>query len=252
MPAMDYAKVAGWYDLYAATDLDVPFFLQECRGSHQVLELMAGTGRLSIPLLRAGVPLDCLDSSPDMLLVLRKKVRAEHLQARVIEMDVCHLDLPTRYDLILIPFNSFAEISAPADQNAVLQGVYRHLSPPGRLVCTLHNPAVRLKNIDGQLHPRGSYPLPDGSGRLVLSSIERYDPATHLVSGAQIYEIFDPQGAPLSHYTVPLKFYLHGQHSFESLAQAAGFSILALYGNYDRGAFDPDTSPFMIWSLARA
>ncbi len=164
MPAMDYAKVAGWYDLYAATDLDVPFFLQECRGSHQVLELMAGTGRLSIPLLRAGVPLDCLDSSPDMLLVLRKKLRAEHLQARVIEMDVSHLDLPTHYDLILIPFNSFAEISAPPTRTQSCRAYTGTSAPPGAWCAPCTTRPCALKTSTASSIRAAVTPCPTAAG----------------------------------------------------------------------------------------
>ncbi len=31
MPAMDYSKVAELYDVYAQTDIDVAFFLQEAQ-----------------------------------------------------------------------------------------------------------------------------------------------------------------------------------------------------------------------------
>jgi predicted RNA methylase len=53
---MDYAQVAELYDVYAQTEIDVPFFREAASGCRAVLELTCGTGRLSIPLLRAGVP----------------------------------------------------------------------------------------------------------------------------------------------------------------------------------------------------
>jgi SAM-dependent methyltransferase len=94
MPAMDYSKVAELYDLYARTDADVGFFLQETRGCRSVLELTCGTGRLSLPLIQAGVPLTCLDNSPEMLAVLRRKLLAKGLSAPVHEMDATCFSLP--------------------------------------------------------------------------------------------------------------------------------------------------------------
>jgi ubiquinone/menaquinone biosynthesis C-methylase UbiE len=85
---MDYSQVADLYDAYARTDFDVPFFCEEAEGCTNVLELMSGTGRLSIPLLEAGVPLSCLDSSAEMLAVLRRKLAARQLSAPVFEMVV--------------------------------------------------------------------------------------------------------------------------------------------------------------------
>jgi hypothetical protein len=55
MCALDYAQIAHLYDAYVKTKFDVPFFLQETARCTHVLELMCGTGRVPIPLLKAGV-----------------------------------------------------------------------------------------------------------------------------------------------------------------------------------------------------
>ncbi|MDJ0554187.1 MAG: class I SAM-dependent methyltransferase [Microcoleaceae cyanobacterium MO_207.B10] len=53
----------------------IPFFLNEAKNCKNVLELISGTGRLSIPLLEAGIPLTCVDNSPQMLEILRQKIQ---------------------------------------------------------------------------------------------------------------------------------------------------------------------------------
>jgi SAM-dependent methyltransferase len=252
MPAMDYSRVAGLYDFYANTDIDVPFFLQEVQGSQSVLELMCGTGRLSIPLIEAGVRLSCLDSSPEMLERLREKLKARGITVPIYEMDACHFSLARRYDLIIIPFNSFAEIGDPLDQESCLSAIHAHLREGGRFICTLHNPAIRLAGVDGQVRQRGIFPLPDSGGHLVLSTVENYDPATRLVKGAQFYELYKADGILQSKRFVQLAFYLHGKDDFERLVRLRGFEIEALYGDYMRAEFDPQRSPFMIWSLSKA
>ncbi len=251
MPAMDYSKVASLYDLYANTDIDVPFFVQEGRGRQSVLELMCGTGRLSIPLIEAGVRLSCLDGSAEMLNLLKEKFRARGIWMPIYEMDACHFSLPARYDLIIIPFNSFAEIYDPVEQERSLKAIRAHLVDGGRLICTLHNPAVRLESVDGQIHQRGIFPLPDPGGHLILSTVENYDPATRLVKGAQFYELYDADGVLQSKRFVQLVFYLHGKDDFEALVRSQGFEVEALYGDYKRAEFDAQRSPFMIWSLAK-
>jgi 2-polyprenyl-3-methyl-5-hydroxy-6-metoxy-1,4-benzoquinol methylase len=58
------AWIADLYDVYVTTTVDVPFFLEELKTtSGPVLELMAGTGRLSLPLAEAGARLTCVDIS---------------------------------------------------------------------------------------------------------------------------------------------------------------------------------------------
>ena len=70
---IDYDRVADVYDLYVTSDLDVGFYVEEAgkvRG--KVLELMCGPGRISVPLLEAGVDLTSVDPSEGMLARLRK------------------------------------------------------------------------------------------------------------------------------------------------------------------------------------
>ena len=248
MPAMDYRKVASVYDTYVRTEFDVPFFIEEARAGESVLELTSGTGRLSIPLIEAGVRLTCLDSSKEMLSVLRQKLAAKGLEAPVYQMDMCTFDLSERFDLIIIPFNSFSEIAEPESQLMALQAIRLHLLDGGRFICTLHNPPVRLKLVDGQSHERGKFPLPDGRW-LTLASVERYDLARQLIEGEQCYEINSEDGKARESWNMDIRFCLHSKESFEKLAVEAGFRILRLYGDYQRAAFDPEKSPFMIWEM---
>jgi SAM-dependent methyltransferase len=251
MAAIDYSQVAELYDAYVQTEIDVPFFLNEAQGCQSVLELTSGTGRLSIPLIQAGVPLSCLDNSPEMLTILRRKMQAKGRSAPVYEMDLCDFLLPDPYDLIIIPFNSFAEITQPDSQRRALTTIRSHLTEGGRLICTLHNPAARLKLIDGQIHWRGKYPLPENAGTLMLSTVENFDANSHLVKGAQFYEIYTPDGAMQMKRFVTIEFYLHSRESFEALALAQGYTISAFYGDYQGSVFDPEKSPFMIWVLSK-
>ena len=252
MPAMDYAQVAELYDVYVRTEIDVPFFSAEAQGCRSVLELTSGTGRLSVPLLEAGVPLTCLDSSAEMLAVLRRKLRERGIDAPVYEMDATDFSLDERFDLIVIPFNSFAEFVEPAVQRNALETIGSHLAEGGRFICTLHNPAIRRKAIDGQIHERGRFSLPDGQGTLVLSSRESHDNETCIVTGTQCYDIYDAAGALQSKLEVPIRFHLHSRETFEVLAQTQGYRVAALYGDYERSPFDRTRSPFMIWILTKS
>lgn len=251
MSAMDYAKVADLYDIYAQTDLDVPFFLQESQGCRNVLELTSGTGRLSLPLIEAGVRLSCLDNSPEMLAILRRKLQSKGLTVPIYEMDVSDFTLPEQFDLIIIPFNSFSEIVEPVAQRATLTRIHLHLGDTGRLICTLHNPAIRLKITDGQIYSRGNFAVPGQAGTLVLSSVESYDASTHLVRGAQFYELSSPDGIMQSKRCVGIQFFVHFREAFEALVRSQGYKVMALYGDYDRAKFRPEASPFMIWILGK-
>jgi SAM-dependent methyltransferase len=249
----EYASVAGLYDTYVQTTLDIPFFVAEAQKTGgEVLELMCGTGRVSLPLAGAGARLTCVDLSAEMLAVLSDKLKQHGLQANIVQADVCKLDVGRSFDLILIPFNSFGEIVTPQSQRQALQRIWQHLAPGGRFICTLHNPAVRARSVDGKLHLWGQHPLPGGRGKLLFWGLQEFDrPDKLVVKVLQFYEEYDSGGTLRAKRLLELHFSLIDREAFESQAAEAGFKVAALYGNYDRSAFDPDHSPFLIWELRK-
>ena len=91
------AWIAGLYDIYVTTTIDVPFFQEELKKTPgPVLELMVGTGRLSLPLAEAGARLTCVDVSGPMLARLRTKLVDRGLEADLVEADICQMTLPER------------------------------------------------------------------------------------------------------------------------------------------------------------
>ncbi len=251
--SIDWARIADLYDTYVRADFDIPFFLSETRKtSGEVLELMSGTGRVSVPLIQAGTHLTCVDASAEMLARLRDKLEKHKLVASVYQMDVRELNLQKQFDLIFIPFHSFAELPSPSDQRKTLAGTHKHLADAGRFICTLHNPAVRLKRVDGQLRLWGSHPLGNGRGRLLFWGLENYDADTRMVNGVELFEEYDANGIMRAKRMVELHFRIVEKREFENLAASAGFKVAALYGDYAYAEFQDETSPFMIWVLQKA
>ena len=248
MSDTDYDRIAEIYDLYVTADYDIPFFLSEAaETAGPVLELAAGTGRLSLPLIEAGLALTCVDRSRGMLDVLEKKLAERGLRAELRCADVCALALPPRFALAIFPFQAFMEIVGEARQRAALAAVSDCLAPGARFICTLHNPAVRRAQADGAWRVVGRFPAPDGS--LVVSGIEHG--GWPVVQRLQCFEFLGPDGKPRHKQTLPMEFELIEEDAFAAMARDAGFRIVALYGDYDRSAFDPARSPVMIWVLRK-
>ncbi len=246
----NYDAVADLYDIYVPATFDIDFFLQETKKTAgDVLELMSGTGRVSIPLLQADVRLTCVDFSAASNAMLRDKLRRLGFQADVYQMDVCELALPKQFDMVIIPFHSFAHITAPDDQRRALWKIQQHLRPGGTFICTLGNPAVRQKDVDGQLRLARKYPLPDGRGTLLLWIVENNNEnEPQVVEALQFYEEYSNEGVLTSKRLLELHFRLTGREEFEALARAAGFEVKAFYGDYSCSEFTGN-SPFMIWIL---
>ena len=249
---IDYDRVADVYDLYVASELDVGFYVEEASEvGGKVLELMCGTGRVSVPLLEAGVDLTCVDASEGMLARLEERLRAKKFDARLLRADVRHLDLGQEdFDLALIPFHSFSELVSPHDQELTLRAVHGCLKEGGRLICPLHNPAIRAKSADGALRLNGSFPTADG-GLLVVSGFETLDEGSGVVDRVQLYEFFDASNKLRAKRVLPMRFALIDGSGFCELARAAGFLPVALYGDYERGEYREDSSHFMIWIMEK-
>ena len=244
----DYNRIAHLYDHYVQVDRDLSFFAEVARDARAVLELMAGTGRVSVPLAKATNDLTCVDSSAGMLRGLaRKEMRS---RPKVVCADVRYLPLPRRFDLVVIPFNSLAELVNEDDRRRVIGEVYRVLTPGGRFVCTLHNPTVRAQSLDSETRVLGTFPLPGGE-RLRVTATGSVDITTWIACSSQTYVRTGADDRVVEELTQDVRFALIGRKDFETMAVAEGFEIVSMYGDYDRSPFDRDRSPFMVWELRR-
>lgn len=248
--ANDYDGVADLYDAYVRADFDLRFFrdlARECDGP--VLELMAGTGRVTRTLYAERSDLTCVDISLDMLRVLRNKAADLTPAPSVICADLRALPLRAEhFGLAVIPFNSFAELTRPEDQRAALFAIARALRPGGTFVCTLHNPEVRARTLDGQERRHGPFEL-EGGRRLEMAVRGRVE-ATGLAASDQTYRTFDSTGALVDERRQTVRFALLTRTGFTERVEAAGLEVVRLAGDYDGAPFSDD-SPYMIWWLEK-
>jgi SAM-dependent methyltransferase len=250
---IDFGTVADLYDVYVQWDSDVSFFRERCANvTGKVLELMCGTGRLSIPLLQSGIQLSCVDYSAEMLRVFERRLQEHHLNADVYEADVRNLNLGRSHELILLPFHSFSEIVHPNDRNRALASIRRHLAPDGRFVITFHNPAVQVPRLDGCRRQICDRPIPGHDTTLRVWSTVSARTDQGIAEGIQEYEIVGADGRPLERRELQVRFAITDRSTFEKEAADAGFRVLRLWGDYASNAFEPEKSPHMIWELGIA
>ena len=154
------ALIARYYDLDLLEDPgDVAMYLAlaaEGRGS--ILELCAGSGRVAVPLAAAGHDVTAVDRDPDMLdraRTLWKRHPAHKAgggSLTFVENDVTLLDLPERFDLVILALNSLLLLGGPDAQLAALRAMSRHLAPNGRAVVDVWLPSAGdLELYDGRL-----------------------------------------------------------------------------------------------------
>ena len=131
---------AALYDYeYRRRRADVGFYRELARKrlgeSGRILELGAGSGRVTIPLARAGHEVVAVDASPAMLAKLRARVAAlPSAVARritVVQGDLRQFDLGRKFPLAIAVFNVLEHLYTRVELDACLRCVRAHLAPAG-------------------------------------------------------------------------------------------------------------------------
>lgn len=249
MPAFDYSLIADLYDSFCRFEDDIDFFRGSLRNAPgPVLELMSGTGRVSIPLLEEGVDLVCTDLSLPMLEVLRTKLSERSLRAGVVCCDVRRLPFRDRFRVGIWPFHGLSELATRGDRQLALRELRGALNEGAELILTLHNPRIRQRTIDGEWHEHGRFDKRTGEGSIALASRLESDPEDGLIVGVQRVEEISREGNVVGRRELPLRFALPSRSEVERDLGAAGFEVEELCGAYDGTAFDAETSPYLIWT----
>lgn len=183
--------VAEWYDDFLAGEgedirLYMSLLLEE---GGPVLELACGTGRLTLPLLRAGLEVDGVDISEEMLALCRAKLDAAGLRARLIRQPIEQLDLGRAYRCVFVSGGSFQLITDPEHIRSAVAGMHRHLLPGGRLILDVVIGPAPFGGSDPDTWHIGRV-AHRGDERLVYSSRTEYDPFTQVSRLLTRYELY--------------------------------------------------------------
>ncbi|MEO8449482.1 MAG: class I SAM-dependent methyltransferase [Gemmatimonadota bacterium] len=241
----EYAAIADLYDHvveYRDRD-DVAFFVDLAKELEApVLEIGCGTGRVLIPIARAGLEVVGLDLSPTMLGVCRERLRNEppEVQSRVklVQADMREFDLDGTFNLVTIPFRPFQHLVTVEDQVSCLDSVHRHLVHRGVLVLDLFNPSldflVRPTGEEAPAEPEFS--MPDGRRVIRRHRIVSHDRLRQTNQVELIYYVTHADGRKerLVH-AFPMRYLF--RYEAEHLLARAGFEIVQLYGGYDKSGY---------------
>lgn len=133
-----HGLVARWWAEFNQGGDDVDYFRSMVqRSGEPVLDAGCGTGRLLVPLIRAGVDVDGADASADMLDWCRRAVNGHEVD--LVQQAMHELDLPRRYRTIIV-CGAFGLGGSRAQDLEGLRRLRSHLEPEGVLVMDHHLP----------------------------------------------------------------------------------------------------------------
>jgi SAM-dependent methyltransferase len=250
-------RIAAAYDAEhagsAITTDDIPFYLelakQVATRGQAVLELGCGTGRVTVPIARAGVEVVGLDRSPAMLALAREKA-AGLTNLRWVEADMADFVLTQRFGLAIIPFRSFCLLLETERQKACLRCIHAHLAPDGRLALNFFNPNIAL--IASWLtQRRGLWERIPADGRVERWTTRTYHTARQQIEETRRLDLLGDDGAVIGRATHGARLRYIFRYEMEHLLALCGFEVEALYGWFDGREFSDD-SPEMVWLARRA
>ncbi len=128
---------ALWHDLECGDYReDLPLWRSlAARSGGPVLDVGAGTGRVTLDLASGGVEVVALDIEAALLAALAHRARG--LPVETIVADACRFELARRFPLIVVPMQTLQLLGGAHRRAAFLRRALAHLEPRGLLAATL-------------------------------------------------------------------------------------------------------------------
>lgn len=226
------------YELeHHAVDEDVAHYQDLARACRNpVLELGAGTGRLTLPMARVGATVHALDRAAPMLAVLRARAAVEpHLR---IEARLGDLHQPLgkqAYDLIVFALNGLQHLGTADEVAQLFRNARRAVTPGGAFALDAYLPHPSLFNAFE--HPPGP--------------VLHLDPRTGRAWRSEQRSQLDPDGRRLVTDTTWINRdgttahtrmvqHLHPLPVLLHAATAAGWTVERSDGDFEGGPLDDD------------
>ncbi len=229
-----YDSIAGIYDPWSASVIeDIAFYVDEAKLSGgPIVELAVGSGRIAVPIARAGITVIGVDLSPGMLSVA-SALGEQHGVSDLLDLRVGDLREPPideTVPLVICPFRSLLHMPDETEKLRALRAAHDLLQPGGHLIFDVFAPSSEdIAETNGlwlereqDIFERADW---DEASRTLRLSVRSGDSAASMD--------------------------LHWLSAIEwrRLIDEAGFDVAGLYGWFDRRPFKGDED--MIWTCHR-
>lgn len=203
-----------------------------------LLELGSGTGRLVIPLARAGIEdVWGLDRYDDMLAACRAKLprEAPEVVARVtlVEGDARDFSLGRTFPLITAPCNFLDNLLGADDLARSFRCVARHLAEDGVFVIDSSAPDLPTMVSSHGIEQVGEFTHPETGHRLVSRFTPRFDFVRQIETDEiEIEELDGETVVRRARTTMTVTW--HHPRELKGALVAAGLEVTGVYGSVDR------------------
>ena len=232
-----------WAEFETDAGQEATYFKRLIETSGQpALDLGCGTGRLLLPYLLAGLDVDGVDYSGDMLEHCRQRAEREGLSPDLYQQAMHDLDLPRRYKTIY----ACGVIGLGGERRLTMQAIrrcYEHLRAGGTFAFDL---TARWNDEPAYLSrlPENRHSLPDewplSTERKLLGDGTELEIAARTVSVDPLEETQTRQlrarlwrnGELLEEQVHTQRYEEYGKNELVLVLERAGFSEIQIFGDY--------------------
>lgn len=260
----DIYEAADWYDVdYAAYRAELTFYRlllgRHARGKN-VVEIGAGTGRLTLPLCESGFFVHAVEPSPSMRALLVHKLHAagigDALDAKpgvVVEAASAHDFKGPGADvgLVVFAFNGLLHLQNEAELTAALRHVHDVLDDDGAFAVDITPPywetllrgSVPWGRVDERIHPK--------TGRRFLTcDRSRYEPKTRTTQIDIRYAYVDATDADVG-TQIALQQRMWTTPEILQALDDNDFDVDACFGDVDLSAFTAGSPRLLVSAKKR-
>jgi SAM-dependent methyltransferase len=196
-----------------------------------VLELGAGTARVTTALAKAGHAVTGIELSEAMVERGLEKIAREGLSDLVTlqQGDMRGLELSQTFPVVIAPFNTLMHAYTLPDQDATLATVKRHLEPGGIFAFDLYMPNFSGLNI---LRREAEWEHVGGE-HAELFLYQTLDADNQMLESRYYLDTVRDDGT-LTRQTSILKQRYYTRFELERMLYQAGFQNVQIYGGFDK------------------
>jgi ubiquinone/menaquinone biosynthesis C-methylase UbiE len=247
----EYAPFYDWENAQTVGRRDIAFWKRLAMGTEgRVLELGSGTGRVAVPIARAGRAIVGIDRSEAMLARARARVRRARLQRklRLVRGDIRHLPFPDRsFSLVIAPYGILQSLLVERDLKQTLDAVTRALQRNGIFGLELVADLPAWNEYSKRVSLRGKRKA-NGQPITLLESVKQ-DRVKGITRFEQ--EFVEGRGRSAKRRTFSLAFRTVTVPQMAGRLEKAGLVVEALLGDYQGGPWDLRAEAWIILARRR-
>lgn len=241
---MNYDDLADLYDhQYDVYRDDLHFYAGVAeRTGGRILEVGAGTGRVTAFLARRGLNVTGLEPSARMIEKGRARAERDGLPLNFVQGDVRTFQSSEPFDLVIAPFNALMHLYSLNDQLDAMQNLRAHLGAGAPFVFDLYVP--RFGKMNTLRHEGETFHGPEG-GRTDVFVVQRHEKLKQLITTEYFVDTVSASGSlSRRHFTLTQRYF--NRFEVEWLLRCAGFESPRVSGSFQGGPLD-GTSEVMVF-----